>query len=109
MQLLAPDPSASLRIYAVWLPVLAGDERASRNGTYMPDARVIHYWDGDRAVGQWFSTQIDGNASVAWDTYYLYGPQAVWSTVPSPLADSGRTIYSERETLEMQVRALLGQ
>jgi hypothetical protein len=73
----------------------------------MPDARVIHYWDGDRKVGEWFAENVDGYEGIAWDTYYLYGPDADWEPIPSPLVASGGTIYSERDTLEMQVRTLL--
>lgn len=79
------------------------------NGTTMPDSRVIHYWDSERIVGQWFAENVDGYEGIAWDTYYLYGPNAVWETIPSPLAGSGGTIYSERDTLEVQVRMLLGK
>jgi len=46
---------------------------------------------------------------VSWDTYYLYGPDAKWETMPSPLAGSGGTIYGEREALDMQLRALLAK
>ena len=73
----------------------------------MPDSRVIHFWDGDLQVGQWFAKQVDGFEGISWDTYYLYGPDATWEAVPSPLVGSGGTIYGERETLEMQVHALL--
>ena len=75
----------------------------------MPDARVIHFWDGELKVGQWFAKQIDGFEGVSWDTYYLYGPDAIWENVPSPLASSGRTIYAEREKLKTEVRVLLGK
>ena len=73
----------------------------------MPDVRVLHFWDGEREVGQWFAKHVDGYDGITWDTYYLYGPDAVWETTPSPLVSSGSTIYSERETLEMQLRMLL--
>ena len=73
----------------------------------MPDARVIHFWDGDQQVGQWFAEKVEGYRGVSWDAYYLYGPEATWETVPAPLLGSGGTIYGERETLEKQVRTLL--
>lgn len=89
--------------------MLGGDAREMWNGTTMPDARVIHFWDGDRKIGQWFAEHVDGYQGIAWDAYYLYGPDAVWEITPSPLVISGGTIYSERETLEMQMRTLLGK
>ena len=108
-QLLAQYSSDELRVYAVWLPMLAGDARERWNGNTMPDPRVIHFWDGDRQVGQWFAEQIEGYRGISWDAYYLYSPDATWDTVPSPLVSSGGTIYSERETLERQLRTLLGR
>ena len=73
----------------------------------MPDTRVTHFWDGDTLAGQWFAKQVDGYEGIAWDAYYLYGPNATWETVPSPLVSSGGTIYGERETLKMQLETLL--
>ena len=106
-ELLAQNPSAQLRVYAVWLPMLWGDSREAWDGTNIPDPRVIHFWDRDRKIGQWFAKQVDGYEGVAWDAYYLYGPEATWESVPTPLVGSGGTIYGERQTLEIQVRALL--
>ncbi len=106
-QLLAGNPSAQLRVYAIWLPMLWSDSRTMWNGTNMPDARVMHFWDGELQVGKWFAKQVDGYEGTAWDAYYLYGPDAVWETVPSPLVGSGGTIYGEHEKLETQMRTLL--
>lgn len=89
--------------------MLWGDAREKWNGTTMPDARVMHFWDGDRKIGQWFAREIDGYEGIAWDSYYIYGPDAIWETVPSPLVGSGSTIYSERKTLEIQIHTLLGK
>lgn len=79
------------------------------NGTNMPDTRVIHYWDGDHVIGQWFAKEVDGYEGIAWDAYYLYGPDATWETIPTPLIASGGIIYGERATLERQVGILLGK
>ena len=73
----------------------------------MPDARVTQFWDGEQAIGQWFAKAVDGYKGVSWDMYYLYGPDAVWETIPAPLVDSGGTIYRERQVLERQVSILL--
>lgn len=106
-QLLAQYPSEQLRVYAVWLPMLWGDARHRWNGNTMPDVRVIHFWDGDLQVGQWFAQEVDGYEGIAWDVYYLYGPDATWDTIPSPLIGSGGTIYGERDTLKMHLQTLL--
>jgi hypothetical protein len=108
-QLLAKYPSQELRVYAVWLPMLAGDAREKWNGNSLPDPRVIHFWDGDVQVGQWFAEQVEGYRGVSWDTYYLYGPDATWETVPSSLVGSGGTIYGERDALKMHLQTLFGK
>ena len=87
--------------------MLWSDARAMWNGNTMPDTRVMHFWDGDTLAGQWFAKQVDGYDGIAWDVYYLYGPDATWESIPSPLIRSGGTIYGERETLKTQVNALL--
>ena len=89
--------------------MLWSDNRIFWNGTNMPDSRVTHYWDGERIVGRWFAGQVEGYEGVAWDAYYLYGPAATWDDHPTPLAGSGSTIYANRETLQTQMRALLGE
>jgi len=73
----------------------------------MSDARVTHFWDGERQIGEWFAKQVDGYDGVAWDIYYLYGPDAVWENVPLPLLGSGQTIYAEREKLKTEIKTLL--
>ena len=73
----------------------------------MPDPRVVHFWDGAAQIGQWFAREVDEYEGIAWDIYYLYGPDATWESVPSPLIGSGRTIYGERETLKMQLSNLI--
>ena len=89
--------------------MIGGDSREAWNGTNMPDPRVMHFWDGELQLGKWFAKQMDGYDGIAWDVYYLYGPEAVWKTIPAPLLGSGRTIHAKRQTLKMQVDALLGE
>jgi hypothetical protein len=108
-QLLSQYSSASLRVYAVWLPMLWSDSREEWNGTTMSDPRVMHFWDAGLQAGRWFARQVDGYDGISWDVYYLYGPDAVWETVPVPLVDSGSTIYRERDKLEMKVRTQLNK
>jgi hypothetical protein len=104
---LKQHPSANLQVYAAWLPMLYGDKRSAWDAAILPDARVRHYWDEERIVGQWFARQVDGYEGTSWDIYYLYGPDATWDTVPGPLIGSGATIIGERQTLEAQIVPLL--
>ena len=89
--------------------MLGGDAREEWDGTTMPDPRVMHFWDGETVVGQWFAKQVDGYEGISWDAYYLYGPDASWGSVPSPLVGSGGTIYGERQTLKTQLSTFLKQ
>ena len=99
--------SDNLKVYTVWLVMLGGDSRDDWDIRSMPDPRVMHFWDGEYIVGQWFAKQVDGYEGIAWDIYYLYGPDATWDSLPSPLVGSGRTIYGERETLKIQLDSLV--
>jgi hypothetical protein len=106
-QLLAQLPSDQFRVYAVWLPMLWGDARERWDGTTMSDPRVTHFWDGETLVGEWFAEEVEGYRGVSWDVYYLYGPDAKWESIPSPLVGMGGTIYGERQTLKMQLNELV--
>jgi len=103
------NPSDNLRVYAIWIPMLGGDSRDDWDARSMLDPRVVHFWDGDLKAGQWFASEVDGYQGIAWDVYYLYGPDATWQTVPSQLAGSGGTIYHERDQLKRALLALLGK
>ena len=73
----------------------------------MPDPRVLHFWDGEHQLGQWFAREVDGFEGIAWDVYYLYGPEATWETIAAPLVGTGGTIYDERYEIETQLAALI--
>ena len=88
--------------------MLGTDSRETWNGTHLPDPRVTHYWDGQFHLGKWFAQEVDGYDGVAWDIYYLYGPEAVWDSIPAPLLGSGRTIFAERNSLKLQAAEVLG-
>ena len=75
----------------------------------MPDARVTQFWDGEHVISRWFASQVDGYEGVSWGFYYLYGPDAEWDALPSPLVDSGGIVFRDREKLKMQVLGLLGE
>ena len=106
-QLLSEYSSDQLSVYAVWLQMLPSITPEKWDATIMPDLRVKHFWDGELDAALWFARQVDGYDGVAWDMYYLYGPDAAWKAVPAPLVGSGGTIYRERERLRTQVKMLL--
>ena len=83
------------------------DARERWNGATMPDPRVIHFWDGEMQIGGWFAEEVEGYRGVSWDTYFLYGPDAKWESIPAPLIGSGGTIYAEKSNLNLQLSTLL--
>lgn len=80
--LLEPNPSAEIRIIAIWFNMISGDERSRWPGAILDDPRVVHLWDAPRAVGRWYGhdPHIQGTSvtddAVVWDTYFLYGRQS---------------------------------
>lgn len=72
----------------------------------MPDPRSVHLWDAERFAGPWFAKNIDGTDGFMWDTYLLYGPEATWTTSPTPLRDSGATIIDKATRLREQLAQL---
>ena len=99
--------SDSLRVYAVWLPMMWSDSREKWDGATMPDPRVRHYWDGDLIAGKWFADEVETWRAIAWDVYYLYGPDATWDTIPQPLLGVGGDIINARENLRAEIEPLL--
>ena len=88
-----------------------GDERSKWPSGLLTDPRVVHYWDEQKVVGEWFGkhpdTTILSNGKVLWDAFLLYGQEARWDDKPSPLVSAGRTIVAKREELRKNLLPLL--
>jgi hypothetical protein len=78
---LEKHPDADIRVYVVWLPVLATDERFGV-ANLLVDERATHFWDGDRKVGTHFAAREGSAGTFAWDVYYLFAPDAAWEDEP---------------------------
>ena len=104
---MANNSAAPLRVYAVWVPLPINMARDNWDAATFPDPRVREFWDIDQVISKWFGDRVDGIDGLSWDMYYLYGPDAVWDTVPSPLIRSGGPIFDEREKLITEVNALM--
>lgn len=100
-EILKAHPEANLRVYAVWFVVLSRDAQERWSPTLLDDPRVVHLWDADGATGRWFLEHITRRpgASIEWDAYFLYPPDARWEVAPGPLASWGRTILETWEGL----------
>ena len=109
-EILDQYPAADLRVYAVWFNMLRADDRSQWPADALTDPRVTEYWDEERVTGQWFAKNLTGHSfgPIAWDIYYLFGPQAKWEAIPEPLIDSGRSIIAKRHSLRSEVLELIG-
>ena len=91
--------------------MLVSDDRSKVDVNLIPDPRATHYWDGDRVLGAWFAQQEEYKSAtfgpIAWDTYFLYGPEARWDDIPRPLATFGRTVIADSKNLEKNLNQLL--
>ena len=56
--ILATYPTAKIRVFAVWFPVLDGDSRASWDPIVLNDSRVTNFWDPKRSVSIWFGENV---------------------------------------------------
>ena len=107
-------PSARLRVYTVWQPILLTDFRFARSESLLDDPRVVHLWDRNKAVGRWFARYRgpQGNCfidqDVAWDLFYLFGPEAQWRESPGPLEVCGGPVIEASGKLAAGVGRLLG-
>jgi hypothetical protein len=98
------DPS--LDVIAVWMPAFPGDAREKWSPNLLTDSRADHYWDEGFVVGRFFKEQADFSrfpGPHVWDAYVLFGPEAKWETVPTPMVGWGNTILGERNSLTEQL------
>lgn len=118
-ELLERNPTAELRIYAVWFNMYPGDARSKWPAAILTDPRVTHYWDEQRALGEYYLGQlpaiVDRRASATlqpaadamWDAFFLHGPGQRWAEpLPSPLL-WGYPIMVTRDQLLGELRGLL--
>ena len=74
-------------VYAVWLPILGIDSKASLPlaTKHFSDARVRHYWDAEAKLGHAYSPVLKTD-EVVWDVYMLFDRNAEWKdTPPAPV------------------------
>ncbi len=85
--------------------MLPRDARERWDPSLMTDPRVVHYWDSDAEIGRWFGQNQDNigfsyfSDAVVWDAYFLFGPDAEWTDVPTPLESFGFTVLADKEEL----------
>jgi hypothetical protein len=107
-EILGRHPDADLRVYVVWLPVLATDERF-QVADLLVDPRATHFWDGRRLV----SDALAGVAGVPedgllWDAFLVFAPGVSWEDAPPEPAARGAPVVSELQRLEDALAPYLG-
>jgi hypothetical protein len=104
------EPSAGLRVYAVWLHQRITDERGSIDESILADARVTQYWDPEGATGTFFA-ELDlgglGASGFVYDAYYVFPADARWDDAPGPLAGANAPVIASGEELLAKLRELL--
>jgi len=107
-KILEQNPTANLRVYAVWVPFLGGNQQAADlSQRVLPDPRVDQFWDGGAVTSDWFAENVVKSSAPAWDVYFLYGPEARWTSIPGPLVSSGGSIIGQSSALEQAIGSLL--
>ena len=103
------NPAANIRVYTVWFNAFPGDARSKVNVNLIPDPRVTQWWDEQTLAGRFFAEYEGFNfGPVAYDIYYLYGPNSKWEQRPSPLVSSGYTVLGKSGRLLEDINKLLG-
>ena len=106
------------KAYIVWTPVLFGDcrEAAEESLREVPDPRVTHFWDHDKALGKKFGRllELPHGKKFAWDVYLLYDARAHWGDHPPEPTDWMHQLGQDArrldgEELRKKVAALLEQ
>ena len=107
-EFLAKNPTANVRVYAIWVPILYRDDKPDWDDRILVDERVTHWWDEKQTASRWFADhQGFDQGPAAWDVYYLYGSDAQWATALGPLAGSGYTIIGKKDQLAADLQAVL--
>lgn len=99
-------------MFAIWLPMLAGDSRSAWDSNVLDDPRVHEFWDGNRIAGSWFGDHplagLGGAGSIVWDAYYAFPRDATWAGQPSEPVAAGSDIIDNVSGLERRFVPLLG-
>jgi hypothetical protein len=98
-------------VYAIWLPILAGDARGAWDAHVLDDPRVVSLWDGSGLAGRWFGEHaiggLGGSGSIVWDAYFAFGKTSRWQREPNRLLAAGSDIIDNVHGLERNFIPLL--
>lgn len=105
--ILTTHPHARLAVFALWTDKFFWDSRSEWDTAGLTDHRVVHLWDGKDIAGDWFVTHLPNYQGGEWDAYLLFGPKAVWTSIPHPLLSSGSTVIGSSGQLQASILPLL--
>lgn len=108
-ELLEKNPTAKLRVYAIWFDMFPGDARSKWPRSLLTDSRVLHFWDEKKVVGTWYGKHPAylHSDEVLWDAFILYGADSRWNDDPTDRLVMGWTIVSKREQLREAMLPIL--
>lgn len=108
-EILNANPTADVKVYAVWYTMYPGDNRSRWDEDVLTDPRVTHLWDEAKLAGRFMVAEdvVPFPHEIVWDAYLLFGPEAGWEEAPSPLVSWGFPVYHQREQLRDALESLL--
>ncbi len=96
-----------MRVYVIWTVKLTFDSRDQWDGEGLSDPRVVHLWDPQDRLGDWFVAHQTDYQAGDWDAYLLFGPGAAWTSRPPPLISSGGSVIDTKDQLQQSIAPLL--
>lgn len=84
-EVLANIPNADLQCYAVWLPILNEDSRATaqQDAQIFDDPRLHHYWDGIATQGTVWNRRLElPPGQIAWNLFAVFPRGVRWENDP---------------------------
>lgn len=104
-EVLEAAPASALRVLVVWSANLPGDFRGSVDRRVLADPRATNFWDEDASVDEWFAARA-GADTVTWDAFYVYDPEASWSSGRGRPLASGSPVFDRKDELRAALRRL---
>jgi hypothetical protein len=96
-----------LRAYAIWTPKLPFDSRNQWDGGGLSDPRVVHLWDQQDVLGNWFADHLPNYQGGTWDAYLLFGKGVTWTNQPPPVISSGSSVIDQKDALAQSIHPFL--
>lgn len=110
-EILEKYSEAKLKLYVIWEPMITTDRLRRTRSDLVTDPRAFHFKDDAQVSGKWFAEKMKDCTSlgeIAWDVFYLFGPEALWEEKPAPIRACGAPVIEDWEELLKSMIPLLG-